>query len=140
MDAVELMEPPNKINVVHERSVIIGSVTAKVLFQEYGLRHRQTCQRKLEEIAMSSWLQSLQMHEILIYGLVFGLPVVAIGFSEVVAIVKALICHRERLAMIEHGLDPDDNSEYSNAETSPSLPSGKLDETQPYVPRKWQTG
>ena len=30
--------------------------------------------------------------------------------------------------MIEHGLDPDDNSEYSNAETSPSLPSGKLDE------------
>ena len=42
MDAVELMEPPNKINVAHERGVIIGSV-AKVLFQEYGLRHRQTC-------------------------------------------------------------------------------------------------
>ena len=46
MDAVELMEPPNKINVVHERSVIICSVTAKVLFPEYGLRHRQTCLRR----------------------------------------------------------------------------------------------
>ena len=83
---------------------------------------------------MNSWLQSLQMHEILIYGLVFGLPVVAIGFSEVVAIVKALIHHRERLAMIEHGLDPDYHSEHLNAEMSPRL--GNVDETQPYVPRK----
>jgi hypothetical protein len=54
-----------------------------------------------------AWLQSLQMGEILVYGLAFGLPVVAIMSSMVVAVVNALIKHRERMAMIEHGLDPD---------------------------------
>jgi hypothetical protein len=62
---------------------------------------------------MTNGLQ-LQMHEILIYGLVYGLPVVAIGCSGVETIVKALINHRERLAMIEQGLDPDYHSERSS--------------------------
>ena len=136
MDAVELMEPPNKINVVHERSVIIGSVTAKVLFQEYGLRHRQTCQRKLEEIAMNSWLQSLQMHEILIYGLVFGLPIVAIGFSFIETTIKALIRHRERLIMVEQGLDLDYYPEQPEVEDRPAPRPGNMDETQPYASRR----
>ena len=89
---------------------------------------------------MNGWMPSLQMHKILIYGLVFGLPVVAIGFSTLTAIVKAIINHRERLAMMEYGLDPDYHAEYSNAEKGPVLQPGDVDETQPYVPRQWQTG
>ena len=89
---------------------------------------------------MTTWLQSLQMHEILIYGLVFGLPVAAIGFSAVVAIVKALIQHHERLAMIEHALYPEYHSEHSNAEKSPAPRPDNMDETRPHVPRKWQSG
>ena len=49
---------------------------------------------------MNSWLQSLQMHEILIYGLVFGLPIVVIGFSLIETTIKALIRHRERLIIV----------------------------------------
>ena len=65
---------------------------------------------------MTNWLQSLQLHEILIYGLAFGLPIVAIGFSTVAAIVKSLINHRERMAMIEHGLAPEYHPKYSSAD------------------------
>ena len=87
---------------------------------------------------MTTWLQSLQIHEILIYGLVFGLPVVAIGFSAVESIAKALIKHDERLAMIERGLAPDYHSEHLSAENPVQWP-GNMNETQLYVPRKWQT-
>jgi len=80
------------------------------------------------------WLQSLQMHEILIYGLVFGLPVVIIGFHAAGAIVKAVIKHRERMAMIEQGLHPDCPPEQPGiGEHPPRQPDG-MDETQPYVP------
>ena len=82
-----------------------------------------------------AWLQSLQMGEILVYGCAFGLPVVAIGSGMVVAIVKALIKHRERMAMIEHGLYPDES--LADAETKKCWAKcpEDLDETQPYVPR-----
>ena len=43
---------------------------------------------------MTTWLQSLQMHEIVLYGLVFGLPIVAIGFSFIETTIKAFIRHR----------------------------------------------
>jgi hypothetical protein len=46
---------------------------------------------------MTAWLRTLQIHEIVLYGLVFGLPIVAIGFSFVESIIKALIKHGERL-------------------------------------------
>ena len=88
---------------------------------------------------MTTWLQSLQIHEILIYGLVFGLPVAAIGFSTVESIAKAIIKHHERLAMIERGLAPDYHSEHLNAEKNPVPRPGNVDETQLYVARKWQT-
>ena len=84
---------------------------------------------------MNSWLQSLQMHEILIYGLVFGLPIVAIGFSFIETIIKALIKHRERLIMDEQGLDLDYYPEQPEGEARPSSRPGNLDETQPYAPR-----
>ena len=90
----------------------------------------------LEASAMTTWLQSLQMHEIVLYGLVFGLPIVAIGFSSVVTITKALIKHRERMAMIEQGLDPDYGPEEPEDEDSPAPRPGNLDETQPYVAGK----
>ncbi len=56
---------------------------------------------------MTTWLQSLQMNEILVYGLALGLPFVAIGFSAVATVVNAIIKHSERMAMINQGLDPD---------------------------------
>ena len=84
---------------------------------------------------MNSWLQSLQMHEILIYGLVFGLPIVVIGFSFIETTIKALIRHRERLIMDELGLDLDYYPEHPKVEDCPSLRPGNTDETQPYAPR-----
>ena len=85
---------------------------------------------------MNSWLQSLQMHEILIYGLVFGLPIVAIGFSFVETIIKVLIKHRERRIMVEQGFDPDYDPEQPDVEDRPAPRRSNMDETQPYVPRR----
>ena len=89
---------------------------------------------------MTTWMQSLQMHEILIYGLVFGLPVVAIGFSAVESIVKAivksLIKHHERMAMIQYARFPAYHSEHLNVDKSSAPRPGNVDETQPCVPRK----
>ncbi|MHB8972225.1 MAG: hypothetical protein ACYC3X_22885 [Pirellulaceae bacterium] len=79
------------------------------------------------------WLRSLQMHEILVYGIVFCVPVLVIGSQAVVAIVKAVIKHRERMALIEQGLHPDWPPEQPAEEEYPVRPSD-LDETQPYVP------
>ena len=82
-----------------------------------------------------AWLQSLQMGEILVYGLAFGLPVVAIMSSMVVAIVNALIKHRERMAMIEQGLNPDDSPADAPTKKFQTKRPGDVDETQPYVAR-----
>ena len=85
---------------------------------------------------MNSWLQSLQMHEILIYGLVFGLPIVAIGFSFIETIIQALIRHRERQIMLEQGLDLDYYLEEPEVENCRAPRPGNMDETQPYAPRR----
>ena len=39
--------------------------------------------------------------------LVFLIPIVAILTGGIIAIVKILIRHRERMTMIEHGIHPD---------------------------------
>ena len=84
---------------------------------------------------MNSWLHSLQIHEILIYGLVFGLPIVAIGFSFEPTF-KALIRRGERLIMVEQGLDLDYYPEQTEVEDRPAPRPGDMDETQPYAPRR----
>lgn len=82
---------------------------------------------------MNVWLQSLEMHEILVYGLAFGLPIGVIASSSVATVVKAIIRHRERMAMIEAELDPDSYFElHQDLEASASRPLG-LDVTQSYV-------
>lgn len=93
---------------------------------------------------MNSWLQSLQMHEILIYGLVFGVPIVVVGFSFIETIiketVKAILSHRERLIMNERELGLDYYPEPPNVapeqpEIDPTYRPGSFDETQAYTPR-----
>jgi hypothetical protein len=83
------------------------------------------------------WLHSLQMHEILVYGVVFGLPILVIGIvlgsRTVVAIVNVVIKHRERMAMIEQGLNPDWPPEEPAKEEHSAKTSG-MDDTQPYIP------
>lgn len=79
------------------------------------------------------WLKSLQMHEILVYSLAIGLPVVVIVSQAIVSIVKALIKHRERMAMIERGLHPDLPPEQLPIAQHPATADG-LDQTQPYRP------
>jgi len=39
--------------------------------------------------------------------LIFMIPIVAVVVGGIVAIVKLMIRHRERMIMIEHGLHPD---------------------------------
>ncbi len=80
-----------------------------------------------------SLFESLQMHEVLVYGLVFGIPVLVIGSQAVVTVVKAVIKHRERMAMIEQGLNPDWPPEQPPVQQYPAG-TNSLDETQPHVP------
>jgi hypothetical protein len=41
------------------------------------------------------------------YVLPFLVAIVAISGGVIIAAIKAIICHRERMAKIEHGIDPD---------------------------------
>jgi hypothetical protein len=51
------------------------------------------------------WLKNMfSDHTFLFFFAVIGIPMIVISLKE---IVKLLIKHRERMAMIEHGLDPD---------------------------------
>jgi hypothetical protein len=79
------------------------------------------------------WLRSLQMHEVIVYGVVFGIPLLVIGSHAIVTIVRAVLKHRERMAMIEHGIHPDLLPEQPPNEAPPVRGSG-MAETQPYVP------
>jgi len=50
------------------------------------------------------WLKNLTSnHTFLFFFAVVGIPMICISLTE---IVKLLIKHRERMAMIEHGMDP----------------------------------
>jgi len=53
------------------------------------------------------WLKTLfSNHTFTFFFIVVGFPVLVMGAKE---IIKLLIKHRERMAMIEHGIDPDAN-------------------------------
>jgi hypothetical protein len=51
------------------------------------------------------WLKTLfSNHTFAFFFAVVGIPMIVMGLKE---IIKLLIKHRERMAMIEHGMDPD---------------------------------
>lgn len=51
------------------------------------------------------WLKTMfSDHTFLFFFAVIGIPMIVVSLKEVV---KLLIKHRERMAMIEHGMDPD---------------------------------
>jgi hypothetical protein len=51
------------------------------------------------------WLKTLfSNHTFTFFFIVVGIPILVMGTKE---IIKLLIKHRERMAMIEHGMDPD---------------------------------
>ncbi len=51
------------------------------------------------------WLKTLfSNHTFAFFFVVVGIPTMVMGLKEVI---KLLIKHRERMAMIEHGMDPD---------------------------------
>jgi len=63
------------------------------------------------------------------------IPIVAIVVGGVVAIVVALVRHRERMAMIERGLYPEDPPEEDDPEQEPAARPGAFEPTGAY-PRK----
>ncbi len=54
-----------------------------------------------------NWSSLLSRPEILIPGLALCIPIVAIVMGGITAIVKMVIYHRERMAMIQQGINPD---------------------------------
>ena len=51
------------------------------------------------------WLKAaFSNHTFLFFFAVVGIPMIVVGLKE---ITKLLLKHRERMAMIEHGMDPD---------------------------------
>jgi len=51
------------------------------------------------------WLKTLVSNNtFLFFFAVIGIPMIVIGLKEIIIL---LIKHRERMAMIEHGMDPD---------------------------------
>ena len=57
---------------------------------------------------MASWQQFLKPDVI-----VFAIPISAILVGGVIAIVKMVISHRERMALIEQGIHPDDTPNHA---------------------------
>ena len=55
---------------------------------------------------MDSLRAAFSNHTFLFFFAVVGIPVLCVTFRETI---KLLIKHRERMAMIEHGMDPDAN-------------------------------
>ena len=53
-----------------------------------------------------NWSQLLEPDSLAVV-LIFGLPMVGIVVGGVVSLAKIVIRHRERIAMIEHGIHPD---------------------------------
>jgi hypothetical protein len=78
-----------------------------------------------------TWLQFFSKPEVL----VFSIPIVAIVVGGIIAIVKALISHRERMAMIERGLHPDHPPEEVLGEEDPAGLEGPFDQTRAYEHR-----
>ncbi len=80
-----------------------------------------------EEITMD-WTQFLSRPE----ALVFAVPIVAIVVWGIVMIVQRLIAHRERMAMIEQGLDPDHPPAEVGAEGNTTEQADALKQTRAY--------
>ncbi len=66
-----------------------------------------------------NWLKVLTEPEIM----VFAIPIIAILVGGIIAITKILMSHRERMAMIQHGIHPDYPPEEEEPETANSEPS-----------------
>lgn len=67
------------------------------------------------------WNQLLSHPEIVIPSLALCIPIVAILMSGITGIVKLVIAHRERMAMIQQGLDPDRSAEEIKSEDDPAV-------------------
>src|ERR1051325_3845487 len=61
--------------------------------------------------AMDSLRAAFSNHTFLFFFAVVGIPVLCVTFRETI---KLLIKHRERMAMIEHGMDPDRSEEHTS--------------------------
>jgi hypothetical protein len=71
------------------------------------------------------WMKTIvSNHTFLFFFAVVGIPVIAVNLTK---IVKLLIIHRERMAMIEHGMDPNANDRrHRPVETPPAAPAADL--------------
>jgi hypothetical protein len=71
------------------------------------------------------WLKHLVSNDtFLFFFAIVGIPVIVMGLKE---IIKLLIKHRERMAMIEHGMDPDANHRQLHpVERTPVEPASEL--------------
>ena len=58
-----------------------------------------------------NWSQFFSRPELFVPGLALCIPIVAIIVGGITAIVRRLIVHRERMAMIQQGLHPDHSPE-----------------------------
>jgi len=76
-----------------------------------------------------SWLDFFSRPDIL--GMM--IPITGIVVGGIVAIVVVLIRHRERMAMIEQGLHPDDSPEEADQEQEPAARPGTLEPTRAYA-------
>ena len=64
------------------------------------------------------WLKNMfSDHTFLFFFAVIGIPMIVVSLKE---IVKLLIKHRERMAMIEHGMDPDAYRQPRPSERTPA--------------------
>jgi hypothetical protein len=82
-----------------------------------------------EEPHSMSWWQYIMRVEIL----PLMIPIVAIVVGGIIGIVTILIRHRERMAMIERGLNPDYPAEEDDADQDPAARSGNSAQTAVYV-------
>ena len=71
------------------------------------------------------WLKTLVSNNVfLFFFAVVGIPCIMMGLTE---IIKVLIKHRERMAMIEHGMDPYAHEPRARSRKSSCKETGKAD-------------
>jgi hypothetical protein len=95
-----------------------------------SLDNRRAVPQTYREPNTMSWSDFLSRVDLL----ALMIPIVAIVVGGIVAIVVALIRHRERMAMIERGLyPPDDPPEEDDPEDEPTARPGAFDQTGAYA-------
>ncbi len=75
-----------------------------------------------------TWMHFLSRPEVL----VFTIPIVAIVVGGIVTIVRRLVVHRERMAMIEQGLHPDHPPDEITSEQPSAPDAAQFEETRAY--------